>query len=238
MVQVRYLGTGEAFDHRLPNTSLVYEGARRILLDCGYSIPHRLWAVSTAPEWLDAVYLTHFHADHCFGLPPLLARMGEDGRQRPLSVFGGPGSREATNRVLETGYPGILDKLPFPLRQVELPVGEGSAFGPITLRCARSLHSLPNHAVRIEEDGLAVCYSGDGGPSPETEELFRGATLLVHEAYYPERREKTSHASVPGVIEMAQRLGVARLHALHLQRSSPRPLGVTVPHPGDVYELP
>ena len=118
MVQVRYLGTGEAFDDRLPNTSLVYEGDRRILLDCGYSIPHALWKQSLDPGWLDAIYLTHFHADHCFGLPAVLARMNQDGRTRSLQLLGGVGSTEASKAVLTLGYPSLLGRLGFALEYI------------------------------------------------------------------------------------------------------------------------
>jgi ribonuclease BN (tRNA processing enzyme) len=237
VVSVRYIGTGEAFDHRLPNTSMVFDGGHRILLDCGYSVPHALWSHSTDPNWLDAVYISHFHADHCFGLPALLARMGEDGRQRELLLLGGPGSAEAAARVLETGYPRILEKLPYPLIRREVDTHNGLTIGPIQIRTARSNHSVPNHSIRLQEGEVSVCYSGDGGPNPETEALFSGASLLIHEAYYDDWHDKQSHASVPQVLALAERAGVQRLHLIHLRRTAPIPQGVEVPRPGDVVVL-
>ena len=237
MTQVRYLGTGEAFAHRLPNTSVVYEGAQRVLLDCGYSVPQALWRASLDPDWLDAIYLTHFHADHCFGLPAVLARMGEDGRERPLTLVGGKGSQASTERVLETGYPGLVGKCPFDVNFVEVPPGQPVVLGDLTVATARSNHSVPNHSVRIAEGPVSVCYSGDGGPTPETEALYAGATLLIHEAYYPDWSDKQTHASIPQVRELAQRAGVDQLHLLHLKRSATRPDDVVLPTPGDVFSL-
>ncbi|HIA01099.1 MAG TPA: ribonuclease Z [Myxococcales bacterium] len=237
MIQIRYIGTGEAFDHRLPNTSMVYEGERRILIDCGYAVPHALWSHSRDPNWLDAIYLSHFHADHCFGLPALLARMGEDGRERSLTIFGGPGSKEATNTVLQTGYPRMLEKLPFPLEQVEIPPESPARFGALTLKVAQSHHSVPNYSLRIEEDTMSLCYSGDGGPSEATQALFSGCSLLIHEAYHPELQTKQSHASVPQVMAMAKQLRVEQLHLIHLKRDAPLPTGATVPVPGQIYLL-
>jgi ribonuclease BN (tRNA processing enzyme) len=236
MVQVRYLGTGEAFDDRLPNTSLVYEGDRRILLDCGYSIPHELWKHSTDPDWLDAIYLTHFHADHCFGLPAVLARLNQDGRTRPLQLFGGPGSSEAAKAVLQLGYPGMLTRLQYSLDSVEIAPMTSASCGCVQIRTARSSHSIVNHAVRLEENGVSVCYSGDGAPTAETESLYANATLLVHEAYYAES-SSDSHASVKQVMEMAERVGVTTVHVLHLKRSAAHPVAIHVPSPGEIVIL-
>jgi len=237
MIQVRYIGTGEAFDHRMPNTSIVYDGARRILLDCGYSIPHALWSHSLDPGWLDAIYLTHFHADHCFGLPAVLVRMGQDGRSRPLELVGGPGSTDAIKRVLETGFPGMLRKSNFELRFHEVCPSDSLGLGPVTLQTARSHHSIPNHSIRMTDGDVSVCYSGDGGPSEETEALYANANLLIHEAYYAEESPKITHASVPQVAAMATRAQVKSLHLLHLARAAPKPSEHIVPAPGDVFTV-
>ena len=146
MVLLRYLGTGAAFDHERPNMSFVLESkARRVLFDCGYSIPHRLWSVSTDPQYLDGIYISHFHADHCFGLPALVARMGQDGRERPLVIAGGPGSRAAAQAVLELGYPGILEKTSYPLVFREIAPDSPSMLFGWTFSTAQSLHSVPNY---------------------------------------------------------------------------------------------
>lgn len=237
MVQVRYIGTGEAFDHRMPNTSIVYEGDRRILLDCGYSIPHALWGHSIDPEWLDAIYLTHFHADHCFGLPAVLVRMGQDGRRQPLALLGGVGSARAIQRVLETGFPGMMKRSKFELRFHEIVPSESFELGSVTMQTARSHHSIPNHSIRLTEGNTSVCYSGDGGPSDATELLYTDADLLIHEAYYAEESSKLTHASVPQVIAMAHRVGVKSLHLLHLARAASKPADQIVPVPGQVFTV-
>jgi len=238
MIRIRYIGTGEAFDEELPNTSLVFDGARRVLLDCGYSVPQVLWRAHSAdPDWLDAVYISHFHADHCFGLPALCIRMAEDGRTRDLPIFGGPGSAAATEHLLDTGYTGLPGKLPFAVRCIEVQPESDLGFGPLVLRVAASRHPVPCWAVRISQGTTAVCYSGDGGPTAETEGLYRGAALLVHEAYFPEPSSKRSHASVPEVLQMAAGLGVGTLHLVHQRRGAAREDRSLWPRPGDVFTL-
>lgn len=70
------LGCGSAFNHDLGNTAgllrvELQDGTRKnILLDCGYDVPNKINIGS-----LDAVLLTHTHADHAGGLEELAFRL-------------------------------------------------------------------------------------------------------------------------------------------------------------------
>jgi ribonuclease Z len=72
---------------------LVRRGGERILFDCGEGTQRQL-VRSVGLADLDAVFLTHFHADHWLGLPGLLKTFDLRGRERPLSIYGPPGLRE------------------------------------------------------------------------------------------------------------------------------------------------
>jgi len=233
-MRVRYIGTGEAFDHRQPNTSVLVDGDERLLLDCGYSVPHALWAQSLDPDFLDGIYLSHFHADHCFGLPALLGRMNQDGRTRPLWIVGGPGGKESSLRVLRVGYPSMPDKLRYPLQFVEIVPGSAVSVGRFRLSTALSKHSVPNHSVRIEDAHVALAYSGDGALSDQTEALYECVDLLIHEAYY-ENVSSKSHSSMADVRSMALRQRVKQLHMLHLSRDIVVPKNVQLPQSGDEF---
>jgi len=87
-MKVIFLGTGEAFDENyLNNSSLVITGKTKLLLDCGMTTPYQLWKYNNDQNLLDAVYISHSHADHYFGLPALLVRMWEEKRKKPITVF-------------------------------------------------------------------------------------------------------------------------------------------------------
>ena len=163
MNELVFVGTGEALDPALPNTSLLYRGARTLLLDCGYAVPHAFWRISQDVNLLDGVWISHGHADHCFGLPALLLWMRLGGRTRGLTVFGGPGSRARLEQVLELGYPGSYAASKcYPISFVELEPGVVGGFGPLELRIAASAHSIVNHALRVDAPGVrSVMYSGD-----------------------------------------------------------------------------
>jgi ribonuclease Z len=72
---------------------LVRRGGERLLFDCGEGTQRQL-VRSVGLADLDAVFLTHFHADHWLGLPGLLKTFDLRGRQRPLTIYGPPGLRE------------------------------------------------------------------------------------------------------------------------------------------------
>lgn len=247
-MRVTFVGTGEAFDPDLPNTSLLLRGSAAspgaLLCDCGYAVPHALWKITRDPELLDAIYITHLHGDHSFGLPALLLWLDEEGRRKPLQLIGGPGVERWLERLLELAYPGSAQReRSFELVPRELAPNDTLMLGGWHLTCARSVHGVRNLSLRVEAGPHSVCYSGDGGPSEATRELYRGATLLVHECY-AETDGGKSHAALPELLELAADNEIRQLALLHLSRrqkariraavaASQSSVELVVPVPGD-----
>jgi ribonuclease BN (tRNA processing enzyme) len=248
-----FVGTGEAIDPTLPNTSLLICGARTLLLDCGYAVPHAFWAISSDVELLDGVWISHGHADHCFGLPALLLWMRLGGRKRPLTILGGPGSRTRLEQLLELGYPGsYAPHKCYAIEFVELQPGEIGKFGPLELRIAASAHSIVNYALRIDAPGQrSLMYSGDGAVTAGTRALARGVSVLVHECFFSQRPRERKHGDLDSCVELAVQAGVESLALLHfaaeakqtireraLELASSTPdLQVVLPKPGDTLAL-
>ena len=72
---------------------LVRRGGDRLLFDCGEGTQRQLVRSVGLPE-VDAVFITHFHADHWLGLPGMLKTFDLRGREKPLIVHGPSGLRE------------------------------------------------------------------------------------------------------------------------------------------------
>jgi ribonuclease BN (tRNA processing enzyme) len=114
-----------------------------VLLDCGGSTSSGGAALGIERDEVDAILLTHFHADHFGGIPLLLLGAHYvDHRRRPLCVAG---PRGVEKRVLEVaralGHSLEEHRLGFELRFEEIPVGETRAIGPVEARSFSTFHS-------------------------------------------------------------------------------------------------
>ena len=217
-LRVTFVGTGEALDPDLANTSLLVQGERTLLLDCGYAVPHALWALTRDPDLLDGVYLSHLHADHAFGLPALLLWMRLSGRTRPLQIFGAGTTAAGALKIAERGYPGSFEVGKcYPLEVVALTEGTPHVWGDAQLEVAASDHArMPNSAVKITRHGVSAMYSGDGRPTAGTEALACGVDLLVHECFGDtEAGTPPAHVSLDAVLALAERAQVRQLCVLH-----------------------
>ena len=97
---------------------LLRADGQRILFDCGEGTQRQLIRSIGLPE-LDAVFLTHHHADHWLGVPGLVKTFELRGRDRPLDLLGPPGTR----RLLE-GVGITPAKASFPFEVSEVGAGD------------------------------------------------------------------------------------------------------------------
>lgn len=240
-MRVTVLGVGEASDPAYPNASVLVEaGGFALLVDCGHSVPPSLWRLAPEPDRIGAVYLTHHHPDHCFGLVPALIRWKDDGRTAPLEIVTTRWGEGHLRRLCRLGMV-TPDRLGFPVtfrdsRRIE-------AIGPFAARVARTRHAVANHAIRLTHGGRVLACSGDGKPTPAALELYRGADLLIHECYMAEAEgELPYHVDFAGLaaIEGAARIAITHVRADQraavARRAASRP-GMLLPEPGDVLEV-
>src|SRR4029453_16014863 len=92
-ITVRFVGSGDAFGSggRFQTCIVVDGPGSRFAIDFGASSPIALARQSIDPNSIDAIVLTHFHGDHCGGVPFLLvdAMLGAR-RSRALTIAGPP----------------------------------------------------------------------------------------------------------------------------------------------------
>jgi ribonuclease BN (tRNA processing enzyme) len=221
-MEVVFLGVGEAFDENLPNTSVLVrcgENDSRVtlLLDCGFTAAQQFWREEPDRDNLDGVWVSHFHGDHFFGLPALLVRFWEEGREKALTFLGQKGIDQVVRKTLDLAYPGIYERLGFPLRFIEVnPHNDIEVFG-LHFRSAETGHSQRDLALRIEGARASLYYSGDGRPTAEGLALAQGTQLIIQESFEMET-ETPAHGTVKGSIEMARECGATHLALVHIKR--------------------
>ena len=103
-MKVVFLGVGEAADENHPCNSHLILSKTNLLLDCGYSIPRQVWKYNKDKDLIDAIYISHLHADHCFGLPALLIRMMEEKRTKPVAIICKTEFVTQIKQIIDLGY--------------------------------------------------------------------------------------------------------------------------------------
>jgi ribonuclease Z len=120
-LSVAFLGTGGAVPSARRSTAslLVARGGERLLFDCGEGTQRQMQR-SLGLVQVDAIYFTHFHADHFLGLPGLLKTYDLTERERALAIYG---PRGLCDLIGSLGR--VIGKVGYRLDLVELGPGDG-----------------------------------------------------------------------------------------------------------------
>jgi ribonuclease BN (tRNA processing enzyme) len=209
-----FLGSGNAFGAEgRAFSSFLLNG--RYLFDCGPTVLQQLHKADLTNDAVDAVFISHFHADHFFGLAFLLLAAKYGGRTRELTIVGPPGIEERTRRLLELGYPGVVESAGYARRYVEVADGDHHRFGDLELTAARVQHvdEFECFAYRAEHEGRSLVYSGDTTLCDGLLRLVQGADVVVTECSC---NGVPVHLGPAGVDEVARAAPGAKVIVTHL----------------------
>jgi ribonuclease BN (tRNA processing enzyme) len=187
----------------------------RVLLDLGSGALGPLQRHCAIGE-LDAVLLSHLHADHCMDVLPLYVARTYDPRtthdRLPIHGPTGAGAHlaRAYGRCEEPGLSGAFDF-------VDIQAGTRQ-IGPLSVTVARTAHPVETWAMRIEHGGRALVYSGDSGPCDQLVDLAAGAELFLCEASFREGDDNPPDVHLTGreAGHLAARAAVDRLVITHV----------------------
>lgn len=191
-----------------------------MLLDCGAGTLPALPRYGLDWPAVTHVFLSHFHLDHIAELPALLFALKHspevEQRASPLRVMGPAGTVDLL-RAWEVALGYDLLTLRFPVEVEEMHPGrEVRLADGHSMRVHPTLHTKESLAVRLQERGASVCYTGDATYSDELAAFSRKADLLIAECSFEKPRAELRHMSIPEVAKLARRAEVPRLMATHL----------------------
>lgn len=227
------------------------DGEPRLLVDAGSGSFLRFAEAGGKIETLDAILLTHLHADHTGDLIDILNSGGFEGRTQPLPVVGPdaaprfPGARAFLERLLSKdsgafayngGYlDGSENKPPLEPRDVTTEAGEAAATG-LDISNDYSVMAHPvNHGVVpalgyvIEIGDRSIVITGDQSAFSErfADDLTgsRPTILLAHHVISGERGQPRGLHRTPAQIgELAAALEPDRLVLTHNMERSLSPI--------------
>lgn len=200
---------------------LVQEDDSTLLVDCGNGVFSRLRATLDYLD-VDAVVLSHLHADHFLDLVPFSYALTYGPRRglrdTPPILHAPPGATDVFRRVVGAWGSETLIGDAFAIREYE--TREELSVGPLQLRFAEVPHFAPTRAIDITSGTSAtrVTYGADHGPSDALVELATDTDLLLIEATIPEpeRAGPRGHLTPAEAGEHGRRARAKRLVLTHV----------------------
>jgi phosphoribosyl 1,2-cyclic phosphate phosphodiesterase len=230
MPEITFLGTGtsngipvigcdcavcqstDPHDRRTRTSALVRYGGHPLLIDTATEL--RSQALANDVRRVDAVLMTHAHADHTGGFDDL--RRFNELQQEHIPVYADPGTaamlRERYAYTFSDLYPFYGGKPDLTLHEIDGPFAPfGEEIIPIPVMHGR----LPITGFRFAD----LAYVTDAKEIPDTSlELLRDLDVLVLNAL--RERSHPTHLSISEAVEVIQSVRPRRSYLVHLSHET------------------
>jgi ribonuclease BN (tRNA processing enzyme) len=208
---------------------LIEEDNFALLLDCGNGVFSKLRQFRDYVD-IDAVLISHLHADHFLDLVPFSYALSYAPRQQPVPVAGWPGTSNPARPDLYApvgatqmfrqivGCWGNDDLIEGAFHVHEYDAPDELAVGPFKIRFCEVPHYTITYAVELASNGgRRLTYSADCSPNEELVQFARDTDVLLIEATLPrpERTGVRGHLTPREAGEHARRAGARQVVLTH-----------------------
>jgi len=210
---------------------LLQDDGFTVLLDCGNGVFGKLRRFVDYVD-VDAVVISHLHADHFLDLVPFSYALTYAPRQQPVPVppwpgtdhparprlVAPPGAAKTLRRVVGAWGDENLVEGAFALE--EYSAESLIEIGPFHISFAAVPHFVDSYAISVTSDngGGRLAYGADSRPAAELVEFARDADLFLVEATLPrpERTGVRGHLTAEEAGEHGREAGARRLLLTHI----------------------
>ena len=207
------------------------DGDTAVVIDCGNGVFSKLRMFRDYVD-VDAVVLSHLHADHMLDLVPFSYALTYAPRQQPVPVdrwpgtdnpahpqlHAPPGARDTFRRLTGIWGPEELIENAFDLR--EYKEEDELEIGPLGVSFQAVPHFVDTYAMRLTttNGGGTLVYGADCSPTEALTRFAADSDLLVMEATLPrpERTGKRGHLTPREAGEHARGAHAGRLVLTHI----------------------
>ena len=181
-LHVYFLGTAGALPTpvRNPSCIMIRRGSDTLLFDCGEGAQQQMMR-SRSGFIVNAVFISHWHADHFLGLFGLVQTMSFNGRTEPLTIYGPEWVHEFVTILRQVAR----YNLKFSLESIELVQGSWVRFNGYTVTAFAAKHGMPALGYILEEDPRPGRFNRERAielgvpPGPLFGRLQRGETIRL-----------------------------------------------------------
>lgn len=181
-LQVYFLGTAGALPtpQRNPPCFLLRRGADTLLFDCGEGAQQQMMRARTGFT-VDAVFITHWHADHFLGVFGLVQTLSFMGRDDPLVIYG----PEWVDEFVQAVWHLSKNHCRFSIVARELRHGDTVQFEGYHVRAFRSIHGMASLGYILAEDDRPGRFNREKAidlgvpPGPLFGRLQRGEAVRI-----------------------------------------------------------
>jgi ribonuclease BN (tRNA processing enzyme) len=216
------LGSGTANPHPKRSSAAFWleTDGGAVMLDFGSSALHRLAQENLDWANLDAVWISHFHLDHCCGLPAYLfaTKHAPETRRRtkPFRIYGGEGMRRLIESFDNANDYGLFNQ-PFPVEVIEIePLEKFEILPGVVAVAMKTPHTHESLAIRLEDEtGSSLVYTSDTGFGKEIAAFAHRADLFITESSFFREKKTEIHLELAEAMYLIARAKPRRAMLTH-----------------------
>ena len=210
------MGTASAMpiSDRNPSAQMLNAHGRLFLIDCAEGTQQQIRRNKLSFLKIEAVFISHIHGDHVFGIFGLLSTMAMYGRTAELHIYA-PQSFSSILRFYIAYYGDEINYeiIHHPLKMKEPEVVHESKH--IKVSAFPLKHKIECFGFRFDYGNHSYAYCSDTAPFDSLKEWVKGVDLLYHEATYPvayaDKAAARYHSTTEDAARCALEAGVGRL---------------------------
>lgn len=202
----------EPKNRRTRSSILVESGGKRLLVDCGPDAREQL-LVAGSPQ-VDALLVTHDHADHVHGIDELRPLIKLLGGRMPLLA-----RQTVIDRLRQRFAYAFVDTDFYPALYAPEEIADDGRFGDARLRVVDQPHGgITSLGMRFDEAGRSLAYAIDFHEiTDEMAALYHGVDLWVADCLM--QHPHPTHAHLDMILDAARQFSVGQLLLTHMGNS-------------------
>lgn len=217
------LGSGTSTPHPKRSSSAYWIEipGGTLLLDCSPTAAHRM--AEEGLDWadLDAIWISHFHLDHCGGLAPFLFgtkyAVATRARTKPLRIFGPQGLGRLIERFDDANNYRLMEQI-FPIEVVEVePLEKFRILNGVEAVAMKTPHAPESLAIHLrDENGQTLVFTSDTGYDERIGAFARHVDLLLMECSFVRNKPIEKHLELVEAVDLIRRTEPKKAILTHL----------------------